>query len=150
MAMRVVTWPLGYILVAKGAQTLFVATDTAWAVVNVGLTWICVRQFGLAGAGIAFFGAYVVHLMIVYPLARRLAGFRWSSTNLRTGVLFVVAIGTVFTSFALLAPSTAMAVGIVATGASAAWSLHALRKLVAPAQVPRRLSWLLKIGKETR
>ncbi len=150
MAMRVVTWPLGYILVAKGAQTLFVATDTAWAVVNVGLTWICVHQFGLAGAGIAFFGAYVIHLMIVYPLARRLAGFRWSTTNLRTGMLFVVAIGAVFTSFALLAPSTAMAVGIVATGMSAAWSLHALRKLVAPAQVPRRLSWLLKSGKETR
>jgi len=150
MAMRVVTWPLGYILVAKGAQTLFVATDTAWAIVNVGLTWLCVDKFGLAGAGIAFFGAYVIHLLIVYPLARRLAGFRWSTTNLRTGILFVAAIGAVFASFALLTPSTAMAVGIVATGTSAAWSLHALRKLVAPARVPKRLSWLLKIGKETR
>ena len=150
MAMRVVTWPLGYILVAKGAQVLFVATDTAWAIVNVGLTWLCVDKFGLAGAGIAFFGAYVFHLMIVYPLARHLAGFRWSTTNLYTGILFVAAIGAVFTSFALLAPTTAMTVGIVATGTSAAWSLHALRKLVAPARVPKRLSWLLKIGKETR
>ena len=148
MAMRVVTWPLGYILVAKGAQKLFVATDTTWAVVNVGLTWLCVREFGLAGAGIAFFGAYVIHMMIVYPLARRLSGFRWSSTNLRTGILFVVAIGAVFTCFALLPPSTAMAVGIATTGASAAWSVHALRRLVAPERVPKRLSWLLKIRKE--
>jgi hypothetical protein len=33
---------------------------------------------GLNGAGIAFFLAYLAHWMIVYPIARRLSGFRWS------------------------------------------------------------------------
>jgi PST family polysaccharide transporter len=150
MAMRVVTWPIGYILVAKGAQTLFVATDTAWAVVNVGLTWLGVHFYGLPGAGMAFFGSYVLHLLIVYPLARRLAGFRWSATNLRTGALFVAAIGAVFTGFELLDPAASMTLGIVATGASAVWSVHALRRLVAPGRVPRRLSWLFKVGKDAR
>jgi enterobacterial common antigen flippase len=98
----------------------------------------------------AFFGAYVLHLVIVYPLARRLAGFRCSAANLRTGALFVTAIGAVFTGFELLDPSTAMTLGIVATVASALWSVHALRRLVAPGHVPRRLSWLLKIGKDAR
>lgn len=150
MAMRVVTWPLGYILVAKGAQTLFVAADTAWAVVNIALTWLGVHLYGLAGAGMAFFGAYVLHLMIVYPLARRLAGFRWSATNLRTGVLFVAAIGTVFAGFEFLEPRLSMALGLAVTAASALWSVHVLRSLVAPGRVPRRLSWLLKLGKDAR
>ncbi len=150
MAMRVITWPLGYILVAKGAQTLFVAADTAWAVVNIALTWLGVHLYGLAGAGMAFFGAYVLHLLIVYPLARRLAGFRWSATNLRIGVLFAAAIGTVFAGFELLEPTVSMALGLVVTAASALWSVHVLRSLVAPARVPRRLSWLLKFGKDAR
>lgn len=150
MAMRVVTWPIGYILVAKGAQTLFVATDMAWAIVNVGLTWLCVHLFGLPGAGIAFFGAYVVHLMIVYPLARHLAGFRWSITNLRTGALFVTVIGAVFIGFQVLHTPTAMGLGALATGLSAAYSLHVLRKLMAPEQVPKRLSWLLRARKVGR
>ena len=88
MAMRVITWPVGYILVAKGEKALFVAADLAWAIVNVGLTWLCVPLFGLAGAGIAFLGSYAVHLLVVYSIARRIAGYRWSTTNLRKGALF--------------------------------------------------------------
>jgi len=143
MAMRVVTWPMGFILVAKGAQTLFVATDLAWTVVNIGLTWLCVQEFHLAGAGMAFFGSYVVHALIVYPLARRLTGFRWSATNARTGVLFVTVIGTVFIAFQLCGTVVAMTIGTLATGASALYSLHVLRTLVAPEFTPRKLKWLL-------
>jgi antigen flippase len=150
MAMRVVTWPMGYILVAKGAQTLFVATDLAWAVANIGLTWVGVRLFGLPGAGMAFFGAYILHLVIVYPAARHLSGFRWSATNLRTGALFIVVIGAVFTGFQLLGSTAATALGLAATALSAAWSLHALRSLVGTERVPRRLSRLLKSGKDVR
>ncbi len=150
MAMRVVTWPVGYILVAKGAQKLFVATDMAWAIVNVGLTWGCVHLFGLPGAGIAFFGSYVVHLLIVYPIARRLAGFRWSSTNLRTGALFMLVIGGVFIGFQVLDTTMATVLGALATAVSAAYSLHVLRQLMAPEQVPKRLSWLLRARKAGR
>jgi len=150
MAMRVVTWPIGYILVAKGAQKLFVATDLAWSLVNISLTWACVHRFGLEGAGMAFFGSYVVHALVVYPIANRLTGFRWSGANLRAGVLFVTVIGVVFSGFRLLDETLALTLGIVATAVSAAYSLHVLRRLVAPARVPRRLSWLLKIGKDGR
>ena len=143
MAMRVITWPMGYILVAKGARTLFVATDLAWAVANVGLTWFGVRLFGLSGAGMAFFGSYVVHLVIVYAISRRLAGFRWSATNLRTGALFVTVIAAVFAGYRLLGPTAAMALGAVSTIASAAYSLYVLRALIPPEQLPRRLSRLL-------
>jgi antigen flippase len=150
MAMRVVTWPMGYILVAKGAQTLFVATDLAWAVGNIGLTWIGVRLFGLPGAGMAFFGSYVLHLLIVYPAARRLSGFRWSAVNLRTGLLFAAVIGAVFTGFQCLDATAATALGGVATAVSAAWSLRTLHRLVGTDRVPKRLTRLLKFGKDAR
>ena len=61
IALRVITWPIGFIIVAKNRQAIFFGTELAWTVVNVGLTWICVNAFGLNGAGIAFFGSYVFH-----------------------------------------------------------------------------------------
>ena len=45
MTLRVITWPMGFIIVAKGEKKLFFLTELAWTVVNVGLSWICVRIF---------------------------------------------------------------------------------------------------------
>ena len=67
IALRVITWPMGFIIVAKNKQSSFFGAELAWTVVNVGLTWICVRSFGLNGAGIAFFGSYVFHGLMIYP-----------------------------------------------------------------------------------
>ena len=61
IALRVITWPMGFIIVAKNKQNLFFGAELAWTVVNVGLTWLCLRWWGLNGAGIAFFGSYVFH-----------------------------------------------------------------------------------------
>ena len=46
MALRVLTWPLGYVLIAKGKQALFVGADLAWTVVNVGLDLAVRAHFG--------------------------------------------------------------------------------------------------------
>src|SRR5690606_16050651 len=86
MSLRVITWPLGFVVVAKGLRTLFVAMDLACAIVHLALAWLLVRWLGLDGAGAAFFGLYVFYAVITYPIARRLTGFRWSATNLRLGL----------------------------------------------------------------
>ena len=145
MALRVVTWPLGYILVAKGEKALFVGIDVAWAVVNVGLTVVCVRRYGLTGAGIAFFGSYVFHLLLVYPVTHKLTGFRWSLTNVRTGILFVSSIAAVHACFFMLDHTVAMTIGVLAVVSSAVYAMYSLRSLVAPEQIPRRLAWLLRL-----
>ena len=44
MALRVITWPMGYIIIAKGEKRLFFLTELAWTVVNISLSWIF-RQF---------------------------------------------------------------------------------------------------------
>jgi PST family polysaccharide transporter len=144
MALRVVTWPLGYILIAKGEQTLFFCADLAWTIVNVGLSWLCVQWFGLEGAGIAFLASYVSHLLIVYPISRRLSGFRWSGSTFRTGLRFVVAIVAVQMGFRVFGLPAAMALGSAATLVSAIGSVHALRGLVSQDRAGGRLARLLQ------
>ncbi|CAM5798263.1 O-antigen translocase [Rhizobacter fulvus] len=147
MALRVITWPLGYILVAKGRRTQFVMADLLWTLVNIGLTWVCVQWFGLVGAGMAFFGSYLFHFCVVYPMCRRASGFRWSSATARTAVAFVTVIAAVHVAFLWFSPSIALAFGLVAVVASALISLIALRRLVSPQRLPKRFAWLLRFGR---
>ena len=82
MMLRVVSWPMGFIIIAKGARHLFLSTEIAWAAAFVGLTWGAVQVFGLQGAGIAFFASYVFHCAMLFLVTRRLSGFRWTHTSL--------------------------------------------------------------------
>jgi PST family polysaccharide transporter len=144
MAVRVLTWPIGYIVVAKNAQTLFLAIEVAWAVVNVGLTWWCVQAYGVDGAGMAFLAANVLHAIGVYPIVRRLSGFRWSAANVKlASVCFVLIAGT-FAGFQLLAPMQAMVLGVGTTLASTWISVRTLTALVSPERLPGRLQRLFK------
>lgn len=143
MALRVITWPMGYIIVAKNRQALFFASELAWTVVNLGLSWICLRSFGLTGAGIAFFGSYAFHGLMVYPLANRLTGFRWSAANRRAGLLFMGMIGFVFGSSYVLPPAWATTFGAAVMLASGIYSIRELTTLVSPADLPRPVRRLL-------
>jgi enterobacterial common antigen flippase len=151
MALRVITWPMGYIVVAKNRQVLFFGAELAWTVVNVGLSWWCVRAFGLAGAGIAFFGSYVFHGVVVYALSRHLTGFRWSADNLRDGSFFLLSIALVFGGFYVLPTGAATLWGSAVLLLSSGYSLRRLLGIVAvdvshdrlPLSLQKRLQKLL-------
>lgn len=135
-ALQVITWPMGFIIVAKGAKRIFFLVELAWAVVNVGLAWICVSSFGLKGAGIAFFASYVFHWLLIYPVVRRLSGFRWSATNCKIGPLFLFLIVTVFCSFYFLPTLLAIGMGVFAVILSSIYSIRVLVNLVSLDQIP--------------
>jgi PST family polysaccharide transporter len=144
--LQVVTWPMGFIIVAKGKQGLFFGAELAWTIVAVTLAWICVKYFGVNGAGIAFFGSYVFHLLLIYPIARRLSGFRWSTDNKETGLVFLPLIGLVFYGFYALPTSVAVVMGTLAALASGIFSIRALSALVAgdrSVQIPGPIRSLL-------
>ena len=143
IALRVITWPIGFIIVAKNRQVIFLATEVAWTAVNVGLTWVCVKAFGLNGAGMAFFGSYVFHGLMIYPIVRWLSGFRWSSANRKTGLLFLSSIAVVFCGFYVLPPLWAYGVGTLAVILSGVYSLRILLNLVSSDRIPGAIQHLL-------
>jgi enterobacterial common antigen flippase len=139
MTLRVITWPMGCMIVAKGRANLIVWTELAWTVVNVGLSWICVKAFGLNGAGIAFFGSYVFHGFMIYPIVRRLSGFRWSPANRQTGLLFLSLIGVVFCGNYVLPSPVAIGIGTLAVILSGVYSIRILLTLVSRDQISRTM-----------
>lgn len=141
--LQVITWPMGFIVLAKGKQNIFFWSELAWTAVYISLAWTCVRSFGAAGAGIAFFGSYVFHAFLIYAIVRRLSGFGWSPENQRTGLLFLALIALVFGGFYVLPFSLAVGLGIVAAVLSGAYSLRVLLELVSPERIPRFIRLLL-------
>jgi antigen flippase len=153
MALRVISWPMGFIIIAKGAQNLFFWSELAWTVVYVALAWVCVTAFALNGAGIAFFSSYIFHVVMIYLIVRQLSGFRWSDTNIKVGLCFLSIIAFVFCSFYELSQVLAMMVGIVSLLASSAYSIRSLLNLVSlnliPRPILRLLGWFRRIEATT-
>lgn len=145
MMLRIVAWPMGFIVLAKGAQTIFFWTEVAATLVHVGFAWLLVPKFGTPGAGMAFFGLYLWHSILIYVIVRRYTGFRWSPANRRHALLYLPASGLVFTAFFVLPPWSAMVIGCVAVIVSGLYSLRMLVELLPPESVPAIVrGWITK------
>lgn len=126
MALRVASWPMSFILLAKGARQPYFWSELVTNLVQVGLVWVCVIRFGLNGTGIAFFGGYVFYWFLIYAIVRSASGFRWSAANKQVGLLYGVVIAVVFAARYVLPPPWMLAVGtMLALGAG----VHAAKRL---------------------
>ncbi len=87
IALRVVSWPMGFVQLGKGMSKLFMLTETVFAVLNVALLLVCMKFWGLEGIGISFMFLYVVYTITMLVVCRRISGFAWT----RRLLLFIVA-----------------------------------------------------------
>lgn len=145
--LQVITWPMGFIIVAKKEQNIFILAELAWTVVNVALSWVCIKFFGLSGAGIAFFASYVFHGILIYPISRQLSGFRWSAENRQTGLILFALIAVVFCGFQLIPFWLATTVGTLAVVINGIYSVRTFINLISLDRIPQPLArFLVNLG----
>jgi PST family polysaccharide transporter len=94
--LRVASWPMGYLLIAKGKAKQYFWTELSYNLLYAGLIWVCVRRWGLTGTGIAFFGLYVYYIALMTVVTRRLSGFSWSRANRKLASISIPAVVAVF------------------------------------------------------
>jgi PST family polysaccharide transporter len=112
-------------------------------VVHVGLAWLCVPAFGAAGAGFAFFGLYIWHSVLMYCVARRFTGFRWSPVNRKLIAGYLPISALVFGAFQLLPLWQATGLGLATTITVGLYSLRMLAGLLPEHAFPRLIRPLL-------
>lgn len=83
---RVVSWPMGFILLAKGESRLFFGTETLANIAHIVLIWVGLRLLGLLGVAVAFVLLYCLYTGLMVVVSGHLTGFRW---NKGVWVLFV-------------------------------------------------------------
>jgi enterobacterial common antigen flippase len=134
--LQVISWPMGFVIVAKAKRGLFFGCELAWGLVSMLLAWGLVHNFGLQGAGIAYFGSYVFHALMLYVIVSRLSGFRCSRENQTTGMLSLALVAITFCGFQFLPFYYAVGLGICATVLHTVYSVRKLTSLVSPEQIP--------------
>lgn len=129
LALRVLAWPMGFIMLAKGNAKLFFWCELISNLVHLGLIWGGVACWGLPGTGVAFMGLYIFSTLLMIFVTRRLTSFQWTPANSRLIILTtVVSVGTLLS--ALLLPQTwSLAVGSSLAAATGVYSLKALTRL---------------------
>ena len=93
---RLVSWPIGYIFVAKGMGKVFACTESFANGAHVALILICLNLFGLVGASIAFFILYVSYCGLLLFVSHLAADFYWSASVVRLLLVIVPTIAVTF------------------------------------------------------
>ena len=130
MTLRVASWPMGFILLAKGARKLFFWSELfAIALCGAGLAGS--RSLGIERHRHRVLRIYIVAYWIgIYMIVRRLSGFRWSPANRRVVLLFAPVVAAVFVSWYFLPSLAAMIFGAAITLLTGIYSLKTLCALV--------------------
>ncbi len=130
MLLRVNSWPMGFILLAKGKGGLMFCTDFAAYSLYAVLGWLGLQLFGLPGTGMAFLGLYIFHWFMIYAVVRRVSGFRWSAENTRLSFLAVITASVTLCARLLLADPWATLLGSCMAALAGAYCLRTLIHLV--------------------
>ena len=75
---KIASWPLGYVLLARGAARTYMAGELAASAVLIGALWVLLPLAGLPATGIAVLIAYALYLPVLAVIVRRSTGYRWS------------------------------------------------------------------------
>lgn len=81
---RVLCWPLGYIIIAKGDNRLFIISSIFWEVIQVPILLVCMHYWNLEGIGLTYVISYFLVTIGSTLIARRYYQFAWSTTALRS------------------------------------------------------------------
>jgi PST family polysaccharide transporter len=146
---RVISWPMGFVQMAKGAGRWFIATESVFATIQVLLAWAGLRWLGLPGIAISFAILYLLYTFGMLWVTNQLSEFRWSNSVVK---LLLAALSAVALTFALARTlpdrSIALAVaGMCLTAISGVLCLRQIsRRLGNDHRVARLLSSLPGIG----
>ena len=149
MLLRVASWPMGSIIMAKGMRTLFIWSEVLTYVAYVVLVLVFVPWLGLVGSGIAFFGMYLLYWTGIYVVARRISGFRWSENSRKLALLFIPLVALVFLSWYVLPAAAAAGLGLLVTAAAGFYCLRMLCTLIPLERLPRPVRKLLNLIRMT-
>jgi enterobacterial common antigen flippase len=130
LVFRMICWPMGFILMAKGMTVAFVLIELLFSVLQLGFLLLFMRFFNLEGIGLAFLAANLVLIAVLAWLSRRITGFCWSrkSAGLIAGVAVAMALTQCSVRLLPLLPGTLVA--LLITAAVSAGCLVILQKML--------------------
>jgi antigen flippase len=123
---RVISWPLGFVILALGKGRWFLLTETSFNLMHFAMIAVGLNYFGLEGVSAAFFLMYLGYISAVYFLCNYLIGFVWSAEGKRIAIVALIALGAIFFLCRYLPIGPASLAGFGFTLATVLYSLRGL------------------------
>lgn len=112
---RVISWPLGFVMLALNKGRWYLLTETSFNIVHVAFIALGLELYGIEGVAIAFFVMYVGYIAAVYLVSRHLISFKWSAECTRLCLLPFPVLGAIITASRLLPIWPATLIGLSLT-----------------------------------
>jgi len=112
---RVVSWPLGFVMLALGKGKWFSFTETAFNLLHIALIFSALILIGIEGVAVAFFVSYIGYIILVYYVAKKLTFFCWAVSVRRLLLYNLSLIAATFVLARVLPLWPAIIIGIIAT-----------------------------------
>jgi O-antigen/teichoic acid export membrane protein len=90
-ALKIISWPLGFIILAKGRSKVFFCAELVWNSSYILLVYFGLDFFGVEITGYAFAVSYLIYLSVVYFVGRTINGFQWTKNNIKLILLLTIA-----------------------------------------------------------
>jgi len=126
---KVASWPMGFILLARGNNRLYFLTELAWNAIYFAGVSVLLPVIGLEATGIAFIAAYVAYLVVVYLAVVKLNGFRPRPRTVKF-LTMTFAMTLIVASLTRVDANAAQWLGLVLTLATSFVSLRRLLELL--------------------
>ena len=144
--LKVMCWPLGFIILAAGAGKTFILTQSLGIGVFVLGVWVGLPLLGVMATGVAFLALYGAILPVNHWLARRRIGFVWSRA-VKAQALVAVTAALMVEATARQSDMVGAVVGLVLGGVLGLWALVQLASWVG---VSGRLGRIAALGERVK
>jgi PST family polysaccharide transporter len=125
--LKVASWPMGFLLIARAERMLFFCTESLWMVAYVLMVWLGLPALGLEVTGMAFLVSYLLVIPVNLVIIRSLTGFRLGRRS-STLLMLISAAGAVTLWSARESGNWGAAIGLALAACA---GLYALRYLMA-------------------
>lgn len=123
---KIFSWPMGFILLARGDGGVFLVAEAVWSLSYVMIVWLLLPQHGLIIAGVSYLIAYALNFIAIFAIAHSKQAFTYRSSNVKLLFGFgAAAVAIALASF--LIPTMAVYVGSVVVAGSAMFSIRQLK-----------------------
>lgn len=90
---RVFSWPLGFVLLAKGKGKLFFVTEVFAGILHLMGVFFFTRIWGLDGAGVAFMVLYIFYTCLMLYITHHIIGKTWVRSTFQLAFIATVIMG---------------------------------------------------------
>lgn len=140
---RVISWPLAYIQLAKGAGRWFIVTESLFLPMQFVLVMGLVPRYGVVGSAYAFIVSYAGYTVWTAWVGHRLIGFKWTAAVWRIVLVSTALVLLELLVHRLLPSLAATMVGSAIALIGGVWCLRGL--VTRLGKTHRLVRWILRV-----